>query len=145
MSDETNETTADEIAENIVEETSEATVEVSDIKVKNKGLPEADQNNVIGSSRTEAKGGKKSGRIYQTNNDAIGSSSADKSPKVKATEPEKQVEKIAIYSTKNVLWQNVGEIKKGFNFMSKETADVWLTRNHVRLATPEEVAEEYGV
>ncbi len=146
MSEETTEETVEEVIEETVEEVTENVIEESNnLKQKNKGLPQADDNNVIGSSRTEAKGGKKSGKVYQTNNGAIGSSRADMSPKLKVSEPVKEPETVAIFSTRNVLWQDVGQIKKGFNFVSKETADVWLTRNHVRLATPEEVAEEYGV
>jgi len=145
MSEETNN---EEVVEEVLEETfSEEVVEETgnDLKQKNKGLPKADENNVIGSSRTTAKGGKKFGSVTTTNNGTIGSGPADRSPKLKATEPEREVETVAVFSTRNVLWEDIGQIKKGFNFVSKETADVWLTRNHVRLATPDEVAEEYGV
>jgi hypothetical protein len=51
----------------------------------------------------------------------------------------------AIYSTKNVNWEGVGKVVKGFNIVSHQDAEKWLTRKHVRIATPEEVAEEYGV
>lgn len=52
---------------------------------------------------------------------------------------------VAVFSTKNVLWQGVGSISKGYNIFSKSEADQWLTRGHVRLATPQEVAQEYGL
>jgi hypothetical protein len=29
--------------------------------------------------------------------------------------------------------------------MKKETADRWLTKDYIRLATPEEVAKEFGL
>ena len=68
MSEETNDNT---LVEEIVESVSETVEEVvdtvedlakdiaQDIKTKIKGMPETDENNVIGSSRTTAKGGKK--------------------------------------------------------------------------------------
>lgn len=52
---------------------------------------------------------------------------------------------VAIHSTKNVSWEGVGEVKTGYNIVSKKEADMWLKRNHTRLATPEEVAKEFGL
>ena len=55
-------------------------------------------------------------------------------------------EKVAVYSTKNVSWSEIGsKIYRGYSIMKKETADLWLTKDFVRLATPEEVAKEYGL
>lgn len=51
---------------------------------------------------------------------------------------------VAIYSSKNVVWESVGKVEKGYNIVTQKDADKWLTRSHVRLATPEEVAREYG-
>lgn len=51
---------------------------------------------------------------------------------------------VAVYSTKNVVWENVGKIAKGYNILPKAEAEKWLTRSHVREATPEEIAREYG-
>jgi len=53
-------------------------------------------------------------------------------------------ETVAIYSTKNVNWEGVGKLEKGYNIVGKKAADQWLTRGHTRIATPEEVAREYG-
>lgn len=53
-------------------------------------------------------------------------------------------ETVAIFSTKNVTWSEVGKVYRGYNIVAKSAADKWLTRNHVRLATPEEVAKEFG-
>jgi hypothetical protein len=33
--------------------------------------------------------------------------------------------------------------RQGYNIVTKEQADKWLTRDHTRLATPEEVAKEF--
>lgn len=57
----------------------------------------------------------------------------------------KEVEKVAVYSSKNVTWNGVGKVYVGFNIVTKDQADKWLTRSHTRLATPEEVAKEFGV
>jgi hypothetical protein len=54
-------------------------------------------------------------------------------------------DKVALYSSRNVSWQGVGKVSKGYNIMTKDKADMWLTRDHTRLATPEEVAKEYGI
>ena len=77
----------------------------------------------------------------------IGSASASvtkANKKPKAVEG-KEVEKVAVYSSKNVTWTGVGKVYVGFNIVTKDQADKWLTRNHTRLATPDEVAKEFGV
>jgi ectoine hydroxylase-related dioxygenase (phytanoyl-CoA dioxygenase family) len=135
--------TIEEVVDNSVEALEES---IGDLKQKLKGIPETDENNVIGSSRTTANGGKKFGAITQTENGAIGSGAANKSPKVKAVEPKVvKKETVALFSTRNVLWEGVGKIDKGYNIVDKAEAEKWLKRDHVRTATPEEVAEEYGI
>lgn len=111
---------------------------------KLKGMPTTVEDNVIGSSRTNKKGGKKAGAVGNTNNGAIGSKAADNFKK-ESSAPKKEAETVAVFSTKNVSWDGVGSISKGYNIMSKDQAEKWLTRNHTHLATPEEVAEEYGL
>lgn len=79
---------------------------------------------------------------------AIGSTrvkTAKPKPQVTVQQPENTDEKVAIFSTRNVFWDGVGTINRGYNIMTKAKADKWLTRNHTRLATPEEVAKEYEV
>jgi len=54
-------------------------------------------------------------------------------------------DKVAIYSTKNVRWEEAGgAIYRGVNIVTKEQADKWLTRSHARPATPEEVQKVLG-
>ena len=53
-------------------------------------------------------------------------------------------EQIAVHSAKNLHWQGVGKLKPGYNILSKEAAEKWLTNKHVREATAEEVATYYG-
>lgn len=53
-------------------------------------------------------------------------------------------DKVAIHSTKNVTWSGVGKVYRGYNIVTQEVANKWLTRDHIRPATPEEVAQEFG-
>lgn len=78
---------------------------------------------------------------------AIGSTTkkVSSSPKPKVQKKKEEVEKVALHSTRNVSWPGVGKISKGYNIVVSEKADMWLSRDHVRLATPEEVAREFGV
>ena len=79
-----------------------------------------------------------------TETGAIGSMAAD-GPK-KDIKPAKDLgDKVAIYSTGNVRWEEAGgAIYKGVNIVTKDQADKWLTRSHVRIATPEEVQKVVG-
>jgi hypothetical protein len=65
-------------------------------------------------------------------------------PNKEVIEPSKTNEKIAIYSTKNLHWVRVGQLTLGYNIVTKEASEKWLTRKQVRLATPEELANYYG-
>jgi hypothetical protein len=61
----------------------------------------------------------------------------------KAKNKDKPTEKIALYSMKNLHWNGVGDLEKGYNILSKEDSEKWLTRRDVRIATPDEVAKFY--
>jgi DNA-binding protein H-NS len=78
-------------------------------------------------------------------NGAIGATTAPKSVKKAADKktPAKK-ETVAIHSTKNVTWSGVGKVYRGYNIVDKDAADKWLTRDHIRIATPQEVAKEFG-
>jgi hypothetical protein len=78
-------------------------------------------------------------------NGVIGSSVAEKRSKKVAT-PVKvsKSDTVAIHSTKNVSWVGVGKVTKGFNIVSKADADKWITRDHIRLVSPEELAKGFG-
>jgi hypothetical protein len=74
---------------------------------------------------------------------AIGSMAAD-GPK-RDNKVQGLGDKVAIYSTKNVRWEEAGgAVYKGVNIVKKDQADKWLTRSHVRTATPEEVKKALG-
>ncbi len=75
----------------------------------------------------------------------IGATTAPKAPerkKVAKAAPKKET--VALYSTKNVTWSEVGKVYRGYNIVDKDAAAKWLTRSHIRTATPEEVAREFG-
>jgi hypothetical protein len=66
------------------------------------------------------------------------------SPRKKKEKAAEVKEKVALYSTKNVTWSEVGKVYRGYNIVDKDAAEKWLTRSHIRIATPEEVAREFG-
>ena len=50
-------------------------------------------------------------------------------------------ETVALFSERNLAWEGVGTLKAGYNIVSKEEANGWLSGNlKVRLASPEEIA-----
>ena len=53
-------------------------------------------------------------------------------------------EKVAVYAQKSLFWNGLGELKKGYNIVTKEASDKWTTHKAVRIATPSEVASYYG-
>jgi hypothetical protein len=75
----------------------------------------------------------------------IGATTAPKAPvKKKSAKDAEKKETVALYSTKNVTWSEVGKVYRGYNIVDKDAAAKWLTRSHIRTATPEEVAREFG-
>lgn len=62
---------------------------------------------------------------------------AKKEPKAVQANP---TEKVALFSERNIAWQEAGKLLVGYNLVTKELADKWLTKKGVRLATPEEIA-----
>ena len=56
-----------------------------------------------------------------------------------------QVDKVAVYALRNLSWDAVGKLDKGYNFVTKEVAEKWLQHKAVREASPEEVASHFGV
>jgi hypothetical protein len=104
---------------------------------------------VIGSGTTSGKSKtKRVAAVGAVADGVIGSST--KIVTVSEPEPAKPTaakETVAIYSTKNVSWDGYGKVSRGYNILSKEVAEKWLAErsHHTRLATPEEVAKEFGV
>ena len=63
---------------------------------------------------------------------------------VEETPKEDKKEKVAVFSIKPLFWNGVGELKKGYNIVTKEESEKWTTHKAVRIATPSEVASYYG-
>jgi hypothetical protein len=81
--------------------------------------------------------------VVSNDDNVIGSGSADKKEAAKPSSANEK-ETVAVYSTKNVTWSGVGQVFKGYNIVTKQAADKWTTRDHIRIATPEEVARDFG-
>jgi hypothetical protein len=60
-----------------------------------------------------------------------------------ADKAENLTNKVALYSDKNLHMDNLGALKVGYNIVSKEASEKWLTHRLVRTASPEEVASYY--
>jgi hypothetical protein len=54
------------------------------------------------------------------------------------------INKVALYSQRNLHMDNLGALKVGYNIVSKEASEKWLTHRLVRVASPEELAAYYG-
>lgn len=126
-----------------VEEAPVAKVEakvVDEPKPTNK-VPAAEEKTiVINEEKDTVKG------LAPVENGAIGSTVLKKPKKEVKPEPKtaNAVEKVAIRSSKNVVWQGVGKVVKGINIVTKDQAAQWMTRNHIELVAPEDVAKEFG-
>lgn len=53
-------------------------------------------------------------------------------------------DKMALYSERNLHWNGVGALEKGYNIVTKEASVKWLNHKAVREASPKEVARHYG-
>ena len=55
--------------------------------------------------------------------------------------------RVALYSdnNKHSIDRKMGSLKVGYNIVTKEAADWWLTNKGVRIATPNELARHYGI
>lgn len=59
-------------------------------------------------------------------------------------EEEKAQGKVALYSERNLNWNGVGSLTRGYNIVSKEASEKWLQHKAVREASPKEVATYFG-
>jgi hypothetical protein len=126
------------IPDPLVEKYKEAVEELKDKIVED--VKESEIDNVISSDKAAT-----SPNLSVTSNEenVIGSASADKKETLKPkTTAEKET--VAVYSTRNVTWSGVGKVYRGYNIVTKEASKKWATRDHIRIATPEEVARDFG-
>jgi len=122
--DENVESVLAELDQEAVEESKEDVVTLPEPKTE-KTAVDSVENNVVGTSTKSTK--------------------TTKSPKLTTVKKEGKPEKVAIHSSKNATWSGVGSVYRGYNIVLPENAEKWLTRNHIRPATPEEVAKEFGL
>lgn len=52
--------------------------------------------------------------------------------------------KVAIFSNRNVYADGYGNINMGYNIIGNKHAEFWLQQKGIRLATPEELMEAFG-
>ena len=122
--DENVESVLAELDQEAAEENKEDVVTLPESKAE-KTTVESVENNVVGTSTKTTK--------------------TAKNPKLTTVKKEGKPEKVAIHSSKNASWNGVGSVYRGYNIVLPEHAEKWLTRNHIRPATPEEVAKEFGL
>ena len=106
--------------------------------VKEEPKPEAVINAPVNPGQREPQG------LGSVSGGAIGATTTPRTPKPEPVKSSSKKETVALYSTKNVTWSGVGKVYRGYNIVDKDAADQWLTRSHIRAATPEEVAKEFG-
>jgi hypothetical protein len=135
-------------AETAVEEAPQTKVEEVaaelNLEPKVSVVEEVADNNIISSgSQRKATPSDVSVGLTGVENGVIGTGTVKRKPATKqAAKP--VTDKVAIHSTKNVSWVGVGKVLKGINIVSPENADKWLTRDHITLVSPEQVAQEFG-
>ncbi len=57
---------------------------------------------------------------------------------------ENSQEKVALFSQRNISWDGVGSLQRGYNIVTKEASKKWLGHKAVREASPKEVATYFG-
>jgi hypothetical protein len=133
------------VVEEVPETKVEEVVEKFNLAAKVSVVEEVEDTKVISSaSQNKAKPSDLASGLTGVANGVIGTGTVKRKPSVKTQNEEAKPEKVAVHSSKNVSWPGVGKVYRGYNIVTKEQADQWLTRGHIRLATPEEVAQEFG-
>lgn len=144
----------EDIADSIVQDAIEDAVQdkleelaaaLSDAKPVAAEAPKEDPTVITGKSAPKAKVETQKS-LAPVGDGAIGSTTVEKPKPAKkaAPKPAQAEETVAIFSTRNVVWSGVGKVSRGYNIVSKSASESWLKRDHIRLATPEEVAKEYN-
>ena len=117
--------------------------------ISNVAIEEVDNNSVTEEGQKVITGPKKArpARVSNMNtkeDSQIISRAAEPRPKIKSESKKDEEGKMAIWSEKNIRWGTFGTLSKGYNIVTKEAAEKWLTRDGIRKASPEEVAAHYG-
>ena len=119
--------------------------------VSNVSLEEMDNNSTTEDGQKVIVGPKKQkptrvSNMHTKEENAIASRAADRALKANVEQQTKEDDnnKVALWSEKNLSWSEVGRVSKGYNIVTKEAADKWLTKAGIRKATAQEVATYYG-
>ena len=99
---------------------------------------------VITGPKKPRSSGKPTSNNFTTETGAIGSRAATRSKPIVEEKNAKVAEKVAVWSDKNIRWSDVGMLVKGYNLVTKEAAEKWLTKAGIREATAEEVSTYYS-
>lgn len=75
--------------------------------------------------------------------EVIGSFIPPTKKEIVETKPKGEINTAAVYSTRNLYWNGIGSLNVGYNIVSEENAEKWITHKSVRKASAEEVAREY--
>jgi hypothetical protein len=149
MSDEIKDNAVSDTTPEVVEKTVENPVEKAEepvLDLPDLTEPEAPKPTAITTADFAKSAEPKEQALGDVANGIIGVSAKPAAPKEKKSAPAKpkKEDTVAIHSTRNVTWNGVGKVYIGYNIVSKDAAEQWLTRSHCRPATPEEVAKEFG-
>lgn len=74
----------------------------------------------------------------------IGSGKVKKKTAEKVEAVKSDVEKVAVYANRNLVWAGVGKITKGYNIVTKDEAAKWLTIAGVKEVSPEVIKSNLG-
>lgn len=125
----------------------EETVVVNNVNIVEQEVAPMDKDNqkiITGAKKTKSP---RTSNMQSKEDNTLGSRAADSALNRKkdttASKPEVD-EKVALWSSKNIRWSDVGTLNKGYNIVTKEAADKWLDKAGIREATAEEVATYYG-
>jgi hypothetical protein len=126
----------------------EAPVKIENVNI-GEGIIENEEGQKVIAGKKPTRKPSRSNLNSEKENSTIGSRAADAA--LAKTETQKETkkqpvkdDKVALWSSKNMRWTNVGALVKGYNIVTKEAAEKWLTRQGVRKASAEEVATYYG-
>jgi hypothetical protein len=87
----------------------------------------------------------RSSNMQAKSDNTLGSRAADNSfKKIIVEEKPKETNKVALWSNKNIRWTGIGSLSKGYNIVTREASEKWLSKDGIRKATPEEVATYFG-
>lgn len=124
----------------------EAPVEIKNVEVTSQedSSTDKDGQKIITTPKKER--APRGSNSFTKENGAISSGAADVSLQNKQnTETDSSdLQNVALWSEKSIRWGGLGSLTRGYNIVTKEAADVWLTRKGIRVANPDEVASYYS-